>query len=457
MKAHADQAPTVACPGALSRRVHLAFAGILLVYLALATLQSYATRLQWGPDEPAHIIYVRSLAMDLRLPALTHSEADNVYVPGAARTHEAHHPPLYYALAGLVWRASGRLPDDRVGIIDSSTGLTTIHQVPGAVRVVRFLSIALGLLTLLLVWATARLVFPDRPYLWLAGVALLGFTPMFTYLSGVINNDSLLALVFAAVAHRWARILRFGISRRELLVLGLLLGVGLNTKETALAFLALSLVVVAVAPSCDTWRGRLRNVLFVLALAVALGGWWTVRKLVIYGQPFVYPFDSPLMALPEGQRGMYLSALPGQIFLFAFIPVDVVHRHLSLSLMLGVFGGLSCLSVAGLAVLFFRRRERDLASFQFQSLVLWIAAALLVLTGVVRNVLLIDWRMGPAGGRYLVAVLPGLSLAGARGISALFGEGRLAKLALLVAVLMLLAMNVHTIHATAAGYGTLWR
>jgi 4-amino-4-deoxy-L-arabinose transferase-like glycosyltransferase len=424
--------------------VRFAFAAILLIYLVLATLQSYATRLQWGPDEPAHIIYVRSLSMDLRLPALTHSEDDNAYVAGVARTHEAHHPPLYYALAGLIWRASAGLPDDRVDILDANSGKTTTHYVPGAVRVVRLLSVALGLLTLLFVWATARLVFPERPYLWLAGVALLGFTPMFTYLSGVINNDSLLALVFAAIAHRWARLLRFGASRRELCALGLLLGLGLNTKETALAFLALSLVVVAIAGGSDTWRDCLRNVLFVLALAVALGGWWTVRKLVLYGQPFVYPFDSPLMALPESQRGMYLSALPGQVFLFAFIPVDVVHRHLSLSLMLGVFGGLSGLSVSGLAVLFFRRRERNLA-------------ALIVLAGVVRNVLFIDWRMGPAGGRYLVAILPGLSLVGARGISALFGDGRLAKLALLAAVLMLLAMGILAIRATAAGYGTLWR
>jgi 4-amino-4-deoxy-L-arabinose transferase-like glycosyltransferase len=324
------------------------------------------------------------------------------------------------------------------------------------VRVVRFLSIALGLLTLLFVWATARLVFPGRPYLWLAGVALLGFTPMFTYLSGVINNDSLLALVFAAIVHRWTRLLRFGASPRDLLALGLLLGLALNTKETALAFLALSFVVLALVPGPSSWRDRLRNILLVFVLAAALGGWWTLRKLILYGQPFVYPFDCPLIALPEDQRAMYLYALPAQIFLFAFIPLDVVARQLSLHLIVGVFGGLALLALGGLILTLRRRHALRLPSYEFQSLLLWVAAALFVLSGIVRNVLYIDWRMGPAGGRYLVSVLPGLALAGTRGISALLGDGLLAKLALLLAALTLLAMSICTIRATGAEYGTLW-
>ena len=68
-------------------------------------------------------------------------------------------------------------------------------------------------------------------------MAFTGFVPMFTYVAGVINNDALVGTAVAAVAWRWMRILRFGATGRETLLLGLLLGLSLTIKETAAALL----------------------------------------------------------------------------------------------------------------------------------------------------------------------------------------------------------------------------
>ena len=79
----------------------------------------------------------------------------------------------------------------------------------------------------------------------------------------------------------------------------------------------------------------------------------------------------------------------------------------------------------------------------------------MILAGIVRGVMTIDWTMGTSGGRYLVCALPLLAVVARGQFSALFGEGRGGEIALVGLALVLLATNVFTIWATAAGYGTL--
>ncbi|MFB3883273.1 MAG: ArnT family glycosyltransferase [Armatimonadota bacterium] len=433
----------------------LGLIAIVAIYVGLAVAQSYATRLQWGPDEPAHIIYVRSLATDLRFPALTHGEEDNAYLPGAARTHEAHQPPLYYALAAVVWRACARMPDQTVSYRDRQSGELRGFSVPGQVRAVRLLSVLFGAVTLVFAWAMARTAFPGRPELWLVAAGLIGFTPMFTYLSGVINNDSLLALIFAATGWHWAKLLRFGTGLREAVVAGLLVGVALDVKETALGFVAVMLVVLAVAPGRMDRGQRAKQMAIALAIAGAVGGWWLARKWLVYGSPFVYPFVYPLLGLPAQERAALAGALPRQVFLFSFIPLDVIQAHVDIGALLRFFGGLAVLSAGGLVIWFARRKSAPAPRFETAAIAVWLLASLVVLAGLVRNVLTVDWRMGTSGGRYLVSVMPLLAPVAARGLSALFGDGRWAKVVLAAALLGLLAVNLLVIRATALEYGTL--
>jgi len=439
------------------RSAWIGLAVILIVYCALASVHSFATRLQWGPDEPAHIIYVRSIGMDGRIPELTHGEQDNRYSPGGARTHEAHQPPLYYVLAGARWRIFSGRAEEVVSYRDDAAGASHAFSVPGPVRPVRFLSVACGAVTLLLLWATARTVFPARPELWLAGTALSAFTPMFTYLNSVINNDALLAAVFAAIAWQWTRVIRFGATGRDVVVLGALLGLAMNVKETALGFVALSVVVMAFEPGAKSRGQRVGRMAAVAGLAAALGGWWMVRKWAIFGTPFVYPFVYPLLSLPAEQKALRMVALPGQIFMFTFVPLDVIWHQANMALLSRFFGGLALLSAVGLLVLFVRRKRLGLPRYEVLALVLWLAAGAVVVAGLLRNVFLVDWHMGSSGGRYLVCVLPLLGLASARGVAGLLGEGQGAGRALAVICLRMRAGDAYVIWATAAAYGTLGR
>jgi len=448
----ASQVPAKRMPSSIAR---IGLLAILAAYLALAIAQSFATRLQWGPDEPAHIVYVRSLAMDGRLPALAHSDADNTYSPRASRSHQAQHPPLYYLLAAPLWRAFAARPDDTVTYVDRTAGRTERFTVPGAVRPVRLLSVALGALTLIFLWATARTVFPDRPALCLASVAFTAFTPMFTYVNSVISNDALLGIIFAATAWLWARIVRAGARWRDVVTLGLLLGLGLNTKQTALALVAASIVVLALAPGDASRKRRAGRAAAAAGLAILIGGWWFARNLLIHGTPFVYPFFEPLLALPEPQKSAVLYAMPSRIFLFALVPVDAIALYANIPSLLRFFASLALLAALGIIVAFARQRRTGMPRHETLSLALWLLAGAIVLAGLIWNALTVDWRMGTSGGRLLVCLLPLAAMVSARGLSAIFGERRISHIALAAISLVLLVLNLYAIWATAAGYQTL--
>lgn len=229
----------------------------------------------------------------------------------------------------------------------------------------------------------------------------------------------------------------------------------MNAKETAVALVPLSLLVVGLEPGAQTWTRRLRNVAAVLAITIAIAAWWSLHKWLIYGSPFVYPYIYPLLGLPEEQRAILLSALPERVFQFAFIPVDVVARHLDVALLTRFLVCLVALAAGGLVLALARRKQIPVPRYEAVCLIIWLATALVVLLGLLRNVMTVDWRMGTSGGRYLVCVLPLLALTAARGLSSLLGEGRWAKLGLALACLLMFALNVLTILATAAEYGTL--
>ena len=101
-----------------------------------------------------------------------------------------------------------------------------------------------------------------------------------------------------------------------------------------------------------------------------------------------------------------------------------------------------------------RRRPAGTPRCESAAIAIWLLAGAVVLAGLVRNILTVDWRMGTSGGRYLVSVMPLLAPVAARGLSALFGDGRWAKVALAIILLALLAVNVLVIRATALAYGT---
>ncbi len=231
------------------------------------------------PDEGAHFQYVEFVAREWRLPLFEGYEGVG---------YEAHQPPLYYFLAAVVY-----------------------HLFGGAGKGVRLLSTLCSAGVVWLVWLSLRRIAPERPLLALSGMGFAAFLPMHLAIGSAVGNDALTNLLFAAVLYGVLVLLcphpqplshsvgeggtNSSLPRRrsgglgDEGILGLLLGLALITKATAV--LLIPVVALGVL-----WGARLRGQIWgqgalragiPLGIALLIGGWWFARNAILYDDPLL--------------------------------------------------------------------------------------------------------------------------------------------------------------------------
>jgi hypothetical protein len=273
---------------ALPPHVNKAIAVIIGLFVVLSLAYSFADRLKLGPDEPAHFIYIRSLAINHTPPDIAHMET---YSEDSTSSHEGHQPPLYYAIMAAPYAVLNALGVAR----------DTIW------RVLRLMNILLGVVWIYLVYLLSRAFFvksddqpgcPTDKYA-LASAAFVAVIPTAPYMAAVVNNDILIALLF-----NWALIpmLAFfrtgGLSAKSAALLGLLMGLAILTKAQGLILVPL----IVLAGICACRRTGYKNMGDVVrAIGIALGiaglvsGWWFIRCQAIYGTPMPHSLYNPVL------------------------------------------------------------------------------------------------------------------------------------------------------------------
>jgi 4-amino-4-deoxy-L-arabinose transferase-like glycosyltransferase len=229
------------------RRLDRVLLGALVaVFAGFAVEYTRITPLGASPDELSHLHYITGIADHARLPP--------------AGEPERQQPPLYYLLGAIVAKLTG---DDA--------------------RLIRLVSVVLGVLTILTVFLVARRLFPLRPYLAIGAAALVALLPETQYLAGAINDDNLAWLAGALLVLAGLMVMQSAVlTTRLALGAGLAVAFAVLAKETVWALAVLLLVIVAVR-----FARRLRAV-HIAALVlptVVLAGWWFVRNAVVFGSP----------------------------------------------------------------------------------------------------------------------------------------------------------------------------
>jgi 4-amino-4-deoxy-L-arabinose transferase-like glycosyltransferase len=193
-----------------------------------------------------------SLFSELQQQQLEHFEHEHLATTGSGDALSAtNNPPLYYAVAAVPYKLTGGSVLDRLATM-------------------RLLSALMGAITVLLVFMFLRELLPRRPWAWSAGALAAAFQPLFGFMSGGVNNDSLLYLTAAGTLWAMARAFRRGLQPATGALLGAFLGAGLVTKLTMLAFVPAVLVAVALLVRRGFSSDR-RAALQGSALALGLG------------------------------------------------------------------------------------------------------------------------------------------------------------------------------------------
>jgi hypothetical protein len=270
---------------------------ILTAFVACGVWYSLVIPAFETPDELYHYGFVRHLAQGNPLPV----QAAQSTGPWAQEGSQA---PLYYWLAGRLTAGIDQSDFATWAVINPRANMGD-PLFPGnknrmlysaaawplvgsnlALHVARWLSLALGVITLVAVAATARLALPRR--LWLLPPAILAFIPQFVFISASCTNDSLI-IAASAVGVWWlARLVTVSAARpihlTEWLILGCMLGVAALSKLQGLGLWLLA----AGTGAALAWQQRDLRLLWRAALPVALpalaiAGWWYWRNYTLYG------------------------------------------------------------------------------------------------------------------------------------------------------------------------------
>ena len=149
----------------------------------------------------------------------------------------------------------------------------------------RIFAVCLFPLTLLLGYLTLRILLPDRPVERLWGLTALATLPQLMLIHSYVTNDTPTIAVATLATYVSVRGYAHGFGRLDAILLGVALGlVGLHKAN--------GLIVVPLAAGLMAWRLRdepghlVRTLATVTVTSIAIAGWWYVRMLVIYDDPF---------------------------------------------------------------------------------------------------------------------------------------------------------------------------
>jgi hypothetical protein len=279
---------------ALLRRVPTAAWICALIALLNGAAWSIITPPFQGRDEPDHFAYVQQLAKTGTLPhALAPGESE--YSPAEASALAGVHQ-TGIKLSPEV-RAISSTSEQRTLMSDLKGGQSTtgsgsagvatsepplyyaIQTVPYALgagntltqlELMRLTSALMAAVTALLIFFFIREVLPSVPWAATIGAACAAVQPLFGFMSGTLNPDTLLYLLSAAVFLCLARGFRRGLTPRLAIVTGILIAVGFLTK---LNFIGLAAGVFAglIVLGVRDRRSEGSEALLSSAIAIAIG------------------------------------------------------------------------------------------------------------------------------------------------------------------------------------------
>jgi hypothetical protein len=223
-----------------------------------------------GFDADAHLYYVEYIL-------------NNRSIPLANEGWQTHQPPLFYLVSALVMSLSRMF-------FAESRALYSLKLIP-------FLC---GVGQICLAYFAARMVFPNSKAKQSLSVVITALIPMNIYISSYLSNETLSAFLISLAIFITILILNSNYHSPKLYcVLGLVIGLAILTKITALTVLPVVFLVLLYKlfseEKCSITRlGKGLGLMFLVIIVVA--GWFYARNWMHFGKIFVTGWDYSLVS-----------------------------------------------------------------------------------------------------------------------------------------------------------------
>ena len=254
---------------------------LIAVYIAKQVLTVFVFPPFTGHDEVAHFQYVRVLATEARIPTLySHRLPDDLYRYRAyavtwedeaeAPLYTAVHPPLYYLLMSPIYRAAHTLSPEQMHYL------------------LRCAAIPFGIIVVVLASALARTMFPQDTFLAISVPTVVAFQPQVSYEAAMVNNDIVAVAIYSLLLYLLVLTVRDGLSTRRAVVIGLIAGVALLAKATAITSVVLMPLAFWMARRQHSWAAlaRATGIAYGLIAVIAAPWWWFMAST--YGDPMAF-------------------------------------------------------------------------------------------------------------------------------------------------------------------------
>jgi len=290
---------------------------ILLFYFIFGIGYMTATPIFEANDEIWHFGYLQHLRENGVLPQQSDT-SETLYAQHGSQ------PPLYYGLMAILTapfdiddadsyrrlnpHVASNQPDSfgNKNLVMHDEPRSMLTGTGLAVLIVRALGLVLGAGTIVLVYKISAYIAPQRPAVALVAAAVTGLNPMFIFVSASVSNDSLAMILNAALVLLMLRTLRDRFKLRYSLGIGLLFALTSITKLTSMVLLPVLIGLgVFVWYRTKDRRGLYLFFFSLLIFWVVIAGWWYIRNLQLYGEPF----GIITMANIASQRGLNFNII----------------------------------------------------------------------------------------------------------------------------------------------------
>ena len=207
-----------------------------------------------GPDEEAHLAYIRVVREKGGLPLLSFSTEGS--------WSEGHQPPFFYVTAAVV-----------SVLLGPEWGL-------------RWFSLILGIGSILAYYGLACKLFPGHRLTAAAMAATAGVLPMFSFLTATVNNGAMVQFFVAVVLYLGVSPVRW--KGWQSVAMGLLIGAAVLSKLSGL-FLIPFFVVAWGRQWTEkelTFNNFIRLTGRLMVILILFTGWWFWRNWLLYGDIF---------------------------------------------------------------------------------------------------------------------------------------------------------------------------
>ncbi len=313
---------------------------LLALYAAVTLAYGVVNPLFEAPDEHWHYFTAQYIADNGKLPFVAPGGAYDEWL-----SQEAAQPPLYYLLGGaLIAPLDTAQAREQVWLnpfvsIGDAAAAANINRAIHigwddwpwrgaalAAHLLRAFSAALGLGTLLCIYGSGRLLWPDDEGKALLAVALAAFLPQFDFVHSAVSNDPLIIFLSSLVIWQLLRLWATAVTRTRLLMLGVTIGLAALAKNAGVLLLLYAIGFLAIRIAADALgTGRLpaansRNTAFnlqsllfdflTLILPVFLiAGWLWLRNRALYGD---WTATNQFIRIAGGDRGYTLWQILGE-------------------------------------------------------------------------------------------------------------------------------------------------